>query len=99
MNKKPVPQPTPIKVEAVKIRVLNSLLEQGGQTKSDLIRVVRHYTTTDRNAAFEELLNDKDIIINSIPTIKPGPNPQEVWISNLGQLALRELKQKHNIGN
>lgn len=97
MNKKPVPQPTPIKVEAVKIRILNALLEQGGQQKSDLIRVVRHYLPIDRNAAFNELLSDKNIIINEVPTIKPGPNPQQVWISNLGQLALRELKQKHGI--
>lgn len=99
MNKKPVQQPTPIKVEAVKIRVLKSLSEQGSQQKSDLIRVVRHYLPIDRNAAFDELLNNKDIIINEVPTIKPGPNPQQVWISNLGQLALKELKQKHGIGD
>jgi hypothetical protein len=97
MNKKPVPQPTPIKVEAVKIRILKALLEQGGQQKSDLIRVVRHYIPTDRNAAIDDLIENKDIIINEVPTIKPGPNPQQVWISNLGQLTLRELKQKHGI--
>ncbi len=97
MNKKPVPQPTPIKVEAVKIRVLNSLTEKSGQIKSDLIRVVRHYLPIDRNAAFEELLKNKDIIVIETPTIKPGPNPQEVFIGNTGYLTLKELKQKHNI--
>lgn len=97
MNKKPAPQPTLIKVEAVKIRVLNSLIENGGQIKSDLIRVVRHYTPTDRNAAFEELLTNKQIIIIETPTIKPGPNPQEVFIAEPGYTVLKKLKQKHNI--
>lgn len=99
MNKKPVPQPTPIKVEAVKIRILNALIENGGQIKSDLIRVVRHYIPIDRNEAFQELLKNKDILVIETPTIKPGPNPQEVFISEPGYTTLKQLKQKHNIGD
>ncbi len=89
-------QPSPHKVDAAKIRILTLLKENGPTAKTQLINTVRHYSTGERAAAFEDVLKNKYAFSKEKPSIKQGPNPVVIEITKMGELELEELRAKYN---
>lgn len=88
-----------VKVDAVKIRLLKELDKNGQQPKTELTRTVRHYTKEQRNTAFDQLEKSKAVELTKSLSIKPGPNPVHLKITEQGQQELAALKLKHGIGD
>lgn len=82
-----------IKIEAVKLKVL-SKMKDNPITRTDALKLVRHYHKDIRDEAFEQMLG-ADVLELDRPTIKPGPNPKDWFITDSGLQTLAELKKKH----